>query len=158
LPSDVIHPSLKAAFVAAYPPKHLEYKDLITIDFGQFFTDAIGEESFAELTLKIESKISELVQADTFQAHWDTNVTDFCFNEEPGSQENTESSEQPAGLEADLLRNPSFKAVIKAAQGFMVLMWMFEERQDILATFVQQIAISIEATQPKITRVRGGRE
>jgi hypothetical protein len=158
LPLDDAHPALKASFVAAYPPKHREHKDLITIDFGQFFAYGIGEESFAELSMKIESKISDLIQTDTFQAHWDANTTKFCSNEGSESQENTGCSEQYAEPGADMLSNPSLKAVFKAAQGFMVLMWMFEERQDILATFVQQIVVPMEATQPKVIRVRGRRE
>jgi len=31
---------------------------------------------------------------------------------------------------------------------------MFEERQDILATFVQQIAVPMEAMQPRLVRIR----
>jgi hypothetical protein len=154
---DVIHPFLKAAFIAAYSPKHPNHKDIVTIDFGQFFTDGIGEETFAKLALKIELKISELVHADTFQAHWEANVTNSYFPEGSHSQKDGEFSEQPTGLEEDLLSNPSFKSVFKAAEGFRVLKWMFEERQDILATFIQQIAVPMKATQSDVIRIRGRR-
>ncbi|KAJ5355283.1 uncharacterized protein N7496_012495 [Penicillium cataractarum] len=60
----VMHPALKAAFEAAYPPKGPEHKDLAAMDFAAFLDDGIGEETFAKLTSDIEARISELRTAD----------------------------------------------------------------------------------------------
>jgi hypothetical protein len=153
-----MHPALKAAFEAVYPPQHPDHRDLVTIDFGQFFSYGIGEEMFAQLTFKIDSKISELFNADTFGTHWEAFATKLRPPEGSLLQNDEGLSEQPTGLEKDLLGNPSFKSILRAAQGFDVLKWMFEERQDILATFVQQIAVPKEAMQPRLIRIRSRRD
>jgi hypothetical protein len=154
----VMHPALKAAFEAAYPPQHPDHRDLVTINFGQFVSYGIGEEMFVQLTLKIDSKISELVHADTFHTHWEARATNLRPPEGSLLQSDEGLGEEPTCLEKDLLGNPSFQSIVRAAQGFDVLNWMFEERQDILVTFVQQIAVPMETMQPRITRIRLTRE
>ncbi|KFY68585.1 hypothetical protein V496_00971 [Pseudogymnoascus sp. VKM F-4515 (FW-2607)] len=145
----VMHPALKISFEAVYPPQHPDHRDLITISFGEFFNDALGEEMFAQLITKIDSKIAELVRADTFKSHWEE-ASAANLRPSRGSllQGDENISEQPSHLENDFLKNPAFQSVIKAAESLDVLKWMFEERQDILATFVRQIAVPMEAMQP----------
>ena len=153
-----MHPALRAAFEVAYPPQPLDYRNLLTIDFGQFFSYGISEETFVQLTSKIDSKIADLVREDSFHTHWEA-----CA----GHSQAPEGSRLPNGesrtgqanrAEKDLLENPSFKSIVRAAQGFAVLKWMFEHRQDILATLVHQITVPMEAMQPRLTRIRLARE
>lgn len=66
----------------------------------------------------------------------------------------TEQSYPPA---EDLHRQPCFKAIFGAAQTFDILRWMFEERQDILATFVQRCAVPLKDAQPNLIRMRARR-
>ena len=68
------------------------------------------------------------------------------------------SSEQTSVAEKDFSENPCFRSMVKAAEGFAVLKWMFEQRQDILATFIHQIAVPAEAMQPRLTRIRATRK
>ncbi|KFY07183.1 hypothetical protein V492_07379 [Pseudogymnoascus sp. VKM F-4246] len=155
----VMHPALKISFEAAYPPQHPDHRDLITINFGEFVNNSIGEQMFAQLTSKIDSKISELVCADTFSTHWQEASAANLQHSGGSLLEGDENiSEQASQLENDFLKNPAFESVIKAAQCFDVLQWMFEERQDILATFVRQIAVPMEDMQPRIARIRGRRD
>jgi hypothetical protein len=154
----IMHPALKAAFEAAYPTQHPDHRDLRTIDFGQFFSYGIGEEMFAQLTFKIESKFSDLVQADNFVTHWEAFATKLRPPEESLLQSDEDFSEQPTHLEQDFLENPSFKSIYRMAEVLDALKWMFEERQDILATFVQQIAVPMEAMQPRLDRIRSRRD
>lgn len=67
----IMHPALKATFVAAYPPKHPDHRDLVTIDFGEFLSHAIGDEMFAKLSFEIDKKIGELVHTYTFHSHFE---------------------------------------------------------------------------------------
>ena len=146
-PLGVMYRANKAAFEAAYP-KNVDHKNLVTIDFDQFLSCGIGDEMFALLTSKIDSKTAELVHADTFTIHWEAVA---------------ENSRPPGGLrperdENTLHNNPSFQSILRAALGFDTLKWMFEERQDILATFIAQIAVDMKDTQPRNIRIRGRRE
>lgn len=159
----IMHLALKASFEADYPPKHPDHRDLITIDFREFFSHSIGEGMFARLATKIDSKMSALVCADTFKTHWEAVATTPQQPFAGGPLLQTDeglSSEGPSRPEdeEDLLRNPAVGSICRAAQGFDVLKWMFEERQDILATFVQQIAGPVEDMQPRFVRVRARRE
>ncbi|WEW61563.1 hypothetical protein PRK78_007054 [Emydomyces testavorans] len=150
---DTIHPAVKAAFEAAYPPQHPDHKHLVTIGFGEFLDYGIGEETFAQLALKIELKISELVHANTFHTHWEAFTTNSQPPEEALLQNDEDLSKEPT-LEEELLKKPSFRSMYRAAQGFSVLQWLFEERQDILATFIQQIAVPMEDMRPHVVRTR----
>jgi hypothetical protein len=146
------YPALKAAFNAAYPPQHTDHRKLITITFPEFLDHGIGDETYAKLSLAIDTKISELVCADTFKKHWATSKGQL--------PEVDLSSLPPASPEEmeDIHQNATFRSMVRAAEGFEILKWLFEERQDILATFVQEIAIPIADTQPQVIRIRGRRE
>ncbi|KAJ5525820.1 hypothetical protein N7494_012470 [Penicillium frequentans] len=155
----VMHPAVKAAFEADFPPKHPEHRDLITIDFAEFFEFGIGEQMFAQLTSDIEKKISELVAVDAFHSQFEATKPNFEFPIKTFSPRvENEADEEPVCHEEDYLKNPLFISIYKAAQTFDTLMWMFEERQDILATFVRQYAVSMETTQPNVIRMRARRE
>ncbi|KAF4415126.1 hypothetical protein FACUT_13655 [Fusarium acutatum] len=154
----IMHPALKAAFEAAYPPKHPDHRDLVTIDFDEFLDHAMGNETFAQLSVEIDKKITELVHSNNFESHFET------FRESARSLANTllkerngDSNEQSINQE-DTLKSPSFRSFFRAAQDFDVLKWMFEERQDILATFIKEIAAPMEAMQPRAVRIRARRE
>ncbi|RKK92001.1 hypothetical protein BFJ71_g10476 [Fusarium oxysporum] len=154
----IMHPALKAAFEAAYPPKHPAHKDLVTIDFGEFLGHAIGDEMFAKLSFEINKKIKELVHTYAFHSHSGT----FGESSRPPANSLLEEcmddlNEQPS-CQKDILESPSFGSVFRAAIGFDVLKWMFEERQDILATFIKQIAVPMEAMHPRVFRMRARRE
>ncbi|KAF5718698.1 hypothetical protein FMUND_5058 [Fusarium mundagurra] len=154
----IMHPALKAAFEAAYPPKHPDHRDLVTIDFDEFFHHAMGDETFARLSVEIEQKIGELLHSNTFKSYPQT-----AYESSPplandlSKERNNDSNEQSINQE-DLLKSPSFGSVFRAAQVFDVLVWMFEERQDILATFIKQIAVPMKARQPRVVRIRARRE
>ncbi|KAJ3466405.1 hypothetical protein MRS44_003969 [Fusarium solani] len=154
----IMHPALKAAFEAAYPPKHPDHRDLVTIDFGEFLSHAIGDETFAKLSFEIDKKIGVLVRTDTFHSHFEA----FRESSQPPAnssfqERSADINEQSSGQE-DILENPSFNSVFRAAQGFDVLKWIFEERQDILATFVKQIAVPMKDMHPRVVRIRARRE
>jgi hypothetical protein len=59
--------------------------------------------------------------------------------------------------EETLQKSPSFRAFHNVAEICDVLKWMFEERQDILATFVRQISIPAESTRAQVVRLRARR-
>ena len=153
-----MHPALKIAFEAAYPPQHPDHRDIVIIDFRQFLSYGIGEETFAQLTSKIDSKISELVHSKTFGTHWTAVATKLRSPEGSLLLSDEDHSEQPTLVEEELLSKPSFQSIFRAAQGFDVLKWLFEERQDILATFIQQMAVPMEAMQPSLVRIRTKRD
>ncbi|GFF29784.1 hypothetical protein IFM61606_10419 [Aspergillus udagawae] len=158
-PNRIMHPALKAAFEATYPPKDPNHKDLNNVDFAKFFRDCIGEETFCLLSLKIEKKISELVSANTFKAHFEACKKTLQPYDDPLFQQHGhDASGQYDDLNDGVLRSPHFQSIIKAAEIFDVLKWMFDERQDILATFVQQIAVPMDDTKPRVVRFRGRRE
>ena len=154
----IIHPALRAAFEAAYPPQHPDHRDLVTLDFGQFLSYGIGDETFTQLTFLIDAKISELVHADSFHTHWEASATKIQSLKGSISQNREDTSKQSSRLEPDLFENSSLQSIFRAAQSFSVLVWIFEKRQDILATFVQQIGVPMEATQPSLVRIRGRRD
>jgi hypothetical protein len=148
----IMHPALKMAFEAAYPAKHPDHRDLIEVDFAEFVYSCVGEEMFAKLSDAIHKKVQELVQKDCFGAYFDAAVqqleTDSRFQQADFAGEGSE----------DVLNNTCFQSIFTAAQEFDVLRWMFEERQDILATFVQQIALPMAEMQPSVLRSRARRE
>jgi hypothetical protein len=153
--SSCIHPALKSAFEAAYPPRHPDHHSLPTIDFVEFFY-AIGDETYAKLMLKIDAKTNELVWADTFSAHWIAAAGIMAL--QAGSAE--DQNEDPAtSNEVDkILANTAYMSAYRLAQGLNVLRWLFEERQDILAGFVQGLCVDMKTRGPCIVRVRGRRE
>ncbi|RGP81432.1 hypothetical protein FLONG3_577 [Fusarium longipes] len=154
----VMQPALKATFEDAYPPKHPDHRDLVTITFNEFFSHALGDEMFAKLSVEIEKKIRELIRTNMFQFHFEK------FKEYSGPSEDSLLEERDGDFNEqsinhkDILESPSFGSVFRAAQGFDALKWMFEERQDILATFIKQIAVPVEAIQPQVVRIRARRE
>ncbi|CVL12342.1 uncharacterized protein FPRN_07096 [Fusarium proliferatum] len=152
-----MHPALKAAFEAAYPPKHPDRGDLVTIDFYEFFHHAMGDETFARLSVEIEQKIMQLMQSNTFKSYPETG-RESSPPLDNLSEERKKDLDERSISEEEILKSPSFGSVFRAAQGFDVLQWMFEERQDILATFINKIAVPMEAMQPRFVRMRARRE
>ncbi|KEY65508.1 hypothetical protein S7711_09298 [Stachybotrys chartarum IBT 7711] len=154
---DIMHPVLKAAFEAAYGPQQPDHRKLNNVEFAEFVCDGLGEEKFSQLTSEISSKISEMVSADSFHAHWEA----FAKSQPPETsvvQVDENVAEESARFVEDLGENAAFKSVYKMAQEFDVLSWMFHERQDILATFIRQIAVTHEDMAPHLTRFRMRRE
>ena len=94
-----------------------------------------------------------MVHTDTFHIHSEAFATKLRPPKGSLLQNDKELNEHPACLEKDLLGNPSFNSIFRAAQGFDVLKWMFEG-QDILATFIQQIAVPMETMQTHFVRIR----
>ncbi|PKX91372.1 uncharacterized protein P174DRAFT_491121 [Aspergillus novofumigatus IBT 16806] len=157
--SRIMHPALKAAFEAKYPPKHPNHKDLNNVNFAKFFDECIGEETFRLLSLEIEREISKLVSANSFKAHFEACKKTLPHYDDPlVQQRGHDASDQCTDLKDDILRSPQFQSIIKVAEIFDVLKWMFDERQDILATFVRQIAVPMDGTRPRVVRFRGRRE
>lgn len=152
-----MHPALKDAFEAAYPPKHPNHKDLITMEFGEFFAYAIGEETFVKLSSEIDKKIGDLVKAHTLPAHFEASQEKIKLRAGSSSRDD-DLEEVCTAQERDILANPAFESIVRAATGFGVLKWMFEERQDILATFVHKMAEPMESMRPSVIRIRGRRE
>ncbi|RYP49445.1 hypothetical protein DL768_004855 [Monosporascus sp. mg162] len=136
----IVDSGLRAAFESAYPPKHPDHKGLVAIDFFQFFSDAIEKSTFAQLSLQIDDKISDLVQADSFETHFEAAKKSVQSPTESSFwQGDNHHSEKSSGHE-EMFENPAFRSNFKAVQGFGVRKWMFEERQDILATFIRQVS------------------
>jgi hypothetical protein len=157
--SRIMHPALKAAFEATYPPKHPNHKDLNNVNFAKFFDECIGEETFRLLSLKIERKISEIVSANSFKPHFEACKKTLPPYDDPLVQQHGhDASDQSNDLKDDILRSPHFQSIIKVAEIFDVLKWMFDERQDILATFVRQIAVPMDDARLRVVRFRGRRE
>jgi hypothetical protein len=140
----IIYPEIKAVLEAAYAPKHPDHKDLVTIDFIGFLIHAISEKTFAQLCLLIEKKIFEL--------------RDTIIDETPFASTQTVADsivQQDDDLDG-IYETPTFKLITSAVQSFDVLQWMFEDRQDILATFVKQISEPMKP--PRVTRIRAPRK
>ncbi|GFF80016.1 hypothetical protein IFM60648_09983 [Aspergillus lentulus] len=157
--SRIMHPALKAAFEATYPPKHPNHRDLNNVNFAKFLDECIGEETFRLLSLEIERKISELVSANSFKAHFEAYKKTLPPYDDPLVQQHgDDAGDQSNDLKDDILRSPHFQSIIKVAEIFDVLKWMFDERQDILATFVRQIAVPMDDTRPRVVRFRGRRQ
>lgn len=159
----IMHPGLKTAFEAAYPTKPPDHRDLNDIDFWRFFEYGMGETTFAQLFFKIEQNVTDLVAAEAFGAQFEASRESLQWPVEFLCQENDYddddgANKKPSRPENDLLRTPSFQSIYRAAQCFEALMWMYVERQDILATFVQQIALPTEDIQPHIFQFRSRRE
>ncbi|RYP79018.1 hypothetical protein DL770_006763 [Monosporascus sp. CRB-9-2] len=114
----IMNPGLRAAFESAYPPKHPDHKDLVAIDFFQFFSEAIGESTFAQLSLQIDDKLSDLVHADSFEAHFGAARKSVQSPTESSFwQGNNHHSEQFSGHE-EILENPAFRSIFRAGPGF----------------------------------------
>jgi hypothetical protein len=157
--SRIMHPALKAAFEATYPPKHPNHKDLNNVNFAKFFDECIGEETFRLLSLEIERKFSEIVSANSFKAHFEACKKTLPPYDDPLVQQHGhDASDQSNDLKDDILRSPHFQSIIKVAEIFDVLKWMFDERQDILATFVRQIAVPMDDARPRVVRFCGRHE
>lgn len=154
----VLHPALKAAFEASYAARPENHRDLVTIDFWQFFDYGIGDDTFAQLMSKIEIRCGEVVRDETFDAYWSAAKSTFQPARWSESTIEAKSSGQHEDSDKATLRNPAFISMYKAAEGFELLWWMFEKRQDILAEFVRQLGVPMEDLQPRMIRVRGRRE
>ncbi|KAJ5590155.1 hypothetical protein N7450_004127 [Penicillium hetheringtonii] len=153
----ITHPAILAGFEHLYPPKQPEHKDLIIMDFVEFIDYGLGEATFAQLTFEIGKTISEWAEKFSFLApaleNYEKLLGQFLGSMTP-KVDGTEQSYPPA---ENLHREPCFKAIFEAAQTFDILMWMFEDRQDILATFVQRCAVPLKDAQPNLIRVRARR-
>lgn len=155
----IMHPALKLAFEEAYPQKHPSHRDLNNVDFPKFLWNCFGEEMFKKLCGKIERRISELVAADGFDAKFDASVKTLQpYLDLPFQETKHESNQEHSENESNFMNRHSFRVIYKAANIFDILQWMFDERQDILATFVRQIAEPMEALQSGITRIRARRK
>ncbi|KAI1808065.1 hypothetical protein F4811DRAFT_549158 [Daldinia bambusicola] len=135
-------------FESAYPPKPTSHRSLISIDFAYFITNAMGESTFTRLLADIDGKILESI------------VTDYLERDSIAFK-SLETSLQyiVRGIKLESIpQSPNFILAYKAAASFETLKWMFEERQDILATFIQKLSVPLESTQPKVIRIRARRE
>jgi hypothetical protein len=153
----IMHPAILAGFESLYPPKQPEHKDLFIMDFDGFFDYGMSEATFAQLTSEIEQTISEWTTKFSFLApELEKHEKSFGLALESITPkvDGTEQSYPPA---EDIHRQPCFKAIFRAAQTFDILSWMFEERQDILATFVQRCAVLTKDAQPNLIRMRSRR-
>ncbi|KAJ5953598.1 hypothetical protein N7454_000494 [Penicillium verhagenii] len=152
----IMHPALLAGFESLYPPRRPEHKDLIIMDFVGFLDYGMGEATFTQLTSEIEQTISEWITKFPLLA-LELEKYEEMLGRVLGSMTpkfaGIEQSYPPA---EDLHRQLSFKAIFGAAQTFDILRWMFEERQDILATFVQR-CVPLKDTQPNLIRIRARR-
>lgn len=150
----VMYPALREAFEAAYGPKNPQHRDLVTIGFPEFFRSGFGEDMFARLFGMIERRIAELMSTEAFPSggRFEEMRKDYmpCLAPLPSRDPDDAEGKKPS-------LSPSHRSILRAAQSFDTLRWMFEERQDILATFVQQLAVPIEDTQPRLVRIRGRR-
>ena len=100
-----------------------------------------------------------MVAADGFGAKFDASVKTLQpYLDLPFQETKHESNQKHSENESNFMNRHSFRVIYKAANIFDTLQWMFDERQDILATFVRQIAEPVEASQPGITRIRARRK
>ncbi|KAJ6028829.1 hypothetical protein N7540_004405 [Penicillium herquei] len=153
----IMHPILLGGFEYHYPPKKPEHRDLIIMDFAAFLDYGISDATFTQLASEIEQTISDWITKFPFVASELENyekLFGLILGSLTSKVDGTEQSHTPA---EDLHRQPCFKAIFGAAQTFDILRWMFEERQDILATFVQRCAVHFKNTQPNIIRMRARR-
>lgn len=152
----IMHPALLAGFDTLYPPKKPEHKDLIIMDFVGFLDYGMGEAIFTQLASEIEQTISEWITKFPLLAR-ELEKYEEMLGRVLGSMtpkvDGTEQSYPPA---EDLHRQLCFKAIHGAAQTFDILRWMFKERQDILATFVQR-CVPLKDTHPNLIRMRARR-
>lgn len=156
----LMHPALQLAFEAAYPPKNRAHRDLVAIDFGEFFAIGLGEEHFTRLLNLVDERCRELVTSDTMDQHWAASkkTPSQPLETEASSEKSDHGKEKSKPRDEDPLANPAFKSAYRISQAFDSLRWMFEERQDILATFIQQLGESVENLRPTIVRMRARRE
>ncbi|KAI1466075.1 uncharacterized protein F4812DRAFT_95991 [Daldinia caldariorum] len=136
------------AFESAYPPKPKSHRPLISIDFAHLITNAMGENTFARLSADIDDKIRESIGTDypgrdsIALKNLEARLPDIAHG---------------IKWENILVPSPNFVWAYRAAVGFEILKWMFEERQDILATFIQKLSVPLESMQPKVIRIRARR-
>lgn len=155
----IMHPALKATFEAAYPPKHPEHRDLITINFWEFLNHAMGDKTFKKLSFEIDKRIGTLVPTDTFHSQFEKYKDSFQASTDALDRASkADDPDEEFKGQQDVLQHPSFRSIWRAAHGFDVLKWMFKERQDILATFVKQLAVPHKDFSPQIVRIRARRE
>lgn len=62
--------AIRAGFEAAYPPQHPQHRKLLTVDFMAFYNHGIDDETSKRLSFAIDTKIREVMVADTFLEHW----------------------------------------------------------------------------------------
>ncbi|KAK7915066.1 hypothetical protein PG985_012769 [Apiospora marii] len=157
----LMHPSLKSAFEAAYPPKSPTHRDLVAVDFEGFFGLGLGEDHFTRLLTLVEERCRELATPDTMEQNW------ALFDKTPsqlphtqpgseGSNRGKKQSSSPRGK--DPSKSLAFQSAWEASQALDSLRWMFEERQDILATFVQELEGPMGNLQAKVFGTRARRE
>lgn len=139
---------LITAFEAAYPARHPNHKRLVTISFSKVITMGIGEQTYAQLTVELREMFRDLLSPDA-----------------PGGQL-VSSSNSLHGVERqarsptelrELMENPAFCSIFRAAREFDALKWMFEERQNILATLVKKFSVATGEMQPQVIRIRARR-
>jgi hypothetical protein len=153
--SQFTNPGVLLAFEASYPPKPEGHQDLLNIDFEIFFTEALGEESFAQIFREVDKKLGEVVHKDNFSDYFEAGR--ICFSE--SSPQNPDPEVSTVEKDAnDILESPSFEEAYRAAITFEVIGWMFKQRQDILVTFVHKISVPAETLHPRVTRTRARRE
>jgi hypothetical protein len=107
------------------------------VDQGKYY-QLLGEKLFAQLSLDIDNKTSELGYAEAFSARFDATKGKIQLPADDVSRR----TDNP-----DVLENPAFKSIMRATRVFGALEWMFKERQDILATFIQKFEPRITLTQ-----------
>ncbi|PTB55815.1 hypothetical protein M431DRAFT_494253 [Trichoderma harzianum CBS 226.95] len=145
-----MHPEMRAAFEAAFPPKHASHRNLIEMDFMDFFHHGFGEQGFARLMDNIGAKAREIIPPESFTIHWDSCKAVL-------QQILTNTCRVKGEKEDALLENQTWRSVCILAQNFATLQWMFEERQDILAVFVGQLSKPLGELYPEVIRMRAPR-
>ncbi|KAK8008251.1 hypothetical protein PG991_010802 [Apiospora marii] len=86
----LMHPDLKSAFEAAYPPKSPAHRDLVAVDFEGFFGLGLGEEHFTRLLTLVEERCRELATSDTMEQNWA--LSDKTPSQLPHTQPGSEGS------------------------------------------------------------------
>jgi hypothetical protein len=145
----------------AYPPKSPEHQDLISIDFSEFVDVALSEVNFVALTFNIDQKLDQLVRSDDFHAAWEAAGTEagrhprLSLRDEPPDAA-VQGLETRKGTvdEEGMTQNEAFRSMHRAATGLDILMWLYEERQDILATFLLPIMVPAASQEANLIRIR----
>lgn len=113
----IMHPALKMAFEAAYPPKHPDHRDLIEVDFAEFVSLCVSEKTFAELSGAIRKKIQELTQKDCFGAYFEAAVRQLKAGRgfQPADSSLLQEGDHPDEERKGVLDNPCFRSIYTAA-------------------------------------------
>lgn len=127
------------------------------MDWVKFFNHGMGEGIFTKPLSMIDDKIMELVRGNNFDAIFQSSLQKLPDFESlfPGSDT---KSEDDGVRGRQTLENPCFKSIYRAAQEFDLLKWMFEKREDILATFVRRLTGPAERLHPPVIRMRARRD